>query len=330
MWLDLLGALPFADTVDVEHGGPVAALLPPGAAHRASAPSLAGGRLEVFAAEGLAVLAHVNGTRSQLRVAAGSWAACERARDAVAAAAVAPPESEATVRVTFWHSAGGFPRPQPQVVPAQPWGELARNYPAAIRGELRWLHELATPHGSGRLVLWYGEPGTGKSTAIRSLASAWRGWCRTHVVLDPDRLFADTDYLVKVLVEPDARPWRLLVAEDTDELLRADAGRGAGGGLARLLNLTDGLVGSTTQTLVLLTTNEDVGRLHPAVTRPGRCLAQLEFPRFEPTAAAEWLGEPAGSVAAGGLTLAELFERRGDIQRHGARPSEAGPTGQYL
>jgi hypothetical protein len=68
--------------------------------------------------------------------------------------------------------------------------------------------------------------------------------------------------------------WRLLVLEDCDELIRAEAKSGAGQSLARLPNLTDGLLGQGVKVLVCITTNEELGRLHPAVTRPGRCLAQ--------------------------------------------------------
>ena len=58
-----------------------------------------------------------------------------------------------------------------------------------------------------------------------------------------------------------------------------------------------------------LTTNEDVRRLHPAVTRPGRCLATIAVGRFAEAEAAKWLGRPA---PAEGATLAELFVFRGE------------------
>ena len=72
----------------------------------------------------------------------------------------------------------------------------------------------------------------------------------------------------------------MLVLEDCDELIRADAKRGAGQALSRLLNLTDGVVGQGLDVLVCLTTNEDLHRLHPAITRPGRCLAEIFVGEF--------------------------------------------------
>ena len=44
----------------------------------------------------------------------------------------------------------------------------------------------------------------------------------------------------RVLADP---RWRLLILEDCDELIRGDAKSGTGQSLARLLNLTDGILG---------------------------------------------------------------------------------------
>ena len=47
------------------------------------------------------------------------------------------------------------------------------------------------PDGRGQLILWYGEPGTGKTFGLRALAWQWREWCEFHYVTDPETfLFA--------------------------------------------------------------------------------------------------------------------------------------------
>jgi hypothetical protein len=97
----------------------------------------------------------------------------------------------------------------------------------------------------------------------------------------------------------------MLVLEDCDELIRAESKERAGQALSRLLNLTDGMLGQGLDVMVCLTTNEDLARLHPAVVRPGRCLAEIEVGALDPDEASAWLGEPVGEPT----PLAELYRR---------------------
>jgi hypothetical protein len=106
---------------------------------------------------------------------------------------------------------------------------------------------------------------------------------------------------------PAEKGWRLLVLEDTGELLAADAKEQTGQGLSRLLNLVDGIVGQGLRLLVLVTTNEPLRRLHPAVARPGRAAATVEFGPFEPEESAEWLVAHGARRECRLATLAELF-----------------------
>lgn len=86
------------------------------------------------------------------------------------------------------------------------------------------------------------------------------------------------------------------------------ARRAAGQALSRLLNLTDGLLGQGRRVLAAITTNENIGALHPAAVRPGRCLAQIEVGPLPGPEAARWLGEADGTV--GPMTLADLYAHR--------------------
>ncbi len=128
--------------------------------------------------------------------------------------------------------------------------------------------------------------------------------------------------------DDDGGRWRLLALEDCDELIRAEAKQGAGQALSRLLNLTDGLLGQGLNVLVALTTNEPLARLHPAVVRPGRCLAHIEVGKLSRAEALAWLGRTSG-VEAGGAALAELYALGGQLDRIGPDDQPAA-VGLYL
>ncbi|MCI0635376.1 MAG: ATPase, partial [Actinobacteria bacterium] len=146
----------------------------------------------------------------------------------------------------------------------------------------------------------------------------WREWCCVHYITDPDAFLADSNYLLRVLLGEDeggsdeagrgAETWRLLVLEDTGELFAADARERVGQGVSRLLNVVDGLIGQGLRILVLLTTNEDVGRLHSALSRPGRCVFRHEFGRLSVEEARAWLARRGIDTAVERpRTLAEVF-----------------------
>jgi hypothetical protein len=151
-------------------------------------------------------------------------------------------------------------------------------------------------------------------------------------VLDPEQLFGSSGYLMSLVLgddDVDASKWRMLVLEDCDELIRADAKRGTGQALARLLNLTDGIIGQGTRTLVAITTNEPLARLHPAVVRAGRCLGEVEVGLLSRDECRRWLGRPT-PVPEEGLNLADLWALSAQLSVvRNTRDSDVA-VGQYL
>lgn len=224
------------------------------------------------------------------------------------------------VPVTFWSlSSMGAANSRRRQIDVPPWEDVAPNYSEGVREQLAaLLGDEFAPGVSGQLLLWHGPPGTGKTFALRALAWEWREWCSLHYITDPEVLFGErASYMLDVLLEDDddgpsppraddddvedvpaevdhrAREgrWRLLVLEDTGELMSADARERAGQGLGRLLNVVDGLLGQGLRVLVLVTTNERLTSLHPAIVRPGRCASRILFDGIPLDEARAWLAE---------------------------------------
>lgn len=248
----------------------------------------------------------------RLTVTAASVAEADRVLDTVAEAVAAePPRGDGPVAVGFWCQESYGPVRRSRRIAVDPWPSIRRNYSAPVAAAVDRLIVSRPTERGGRLLLLHGPPGTGKTTALRSLAHAWRGWCDLEYVLDPEAILRDPGYLLEVSSPEEDERWRLLVLEDCDELIRVDAKSGSGQALARLLNLTDGILGQGLRALVAITTNEPLAQLHPAIVRSGRCLAQIEVGLLTPAECRRWLGR-AELVPGEGMTLADLVAREGD------------------
>lgn len=214
-------------------------------------------------------------------------------------ARVPAPVDERRVEVEFSDAETGSRRLALDVCP---WDEARGRYPAGVREALDILAgHVPRLEGGRRLILWHGEPGTGKTSAVRALLHAWRAWADAVVVTDPDALLRSGRYLRRILLDADNEDrWTLFVLEDAEALLCKQTG---GSAMGKLLNLADGLLGQGLRCLFLLTTNEPLGAIHPAIVRPGRCLAEVEFGRLPAGQAAGLLGRPVDRA----MTLAEVM-----------------------
>lgn len=223
-------------------------------------------------------------------------------------------EDTGSVPVGFWTNTSRGPRQVYRDIDVPTWDTIRENYSTVVQKELDFLHNGFKPSHGGQLLLWHGEPGTGKTYAIRSVAQAWRKWCTFQYIVDPDVFFSDSHYMMSVLVDDEDdgpeggdKNWRLFILEDTGELLTRDAKINVGQGLSRLLNVVDGMIGQGLRVLLLITTNEELGTMHPAVIRPGRAAVNFKFDKLNPEESAIWAAKHGVTVERGSHSIASLY-----------------------
>lgn len=203
------------------------------------------------------------------------------------------------------------------------WQEIDNNYQADTRNSIETIMSMQQPWEHGRLIIWHGSPGTGKTYAIRSTMMAWRNKYNFVVITDPEKFAASPDYYFKLAgdtaeeqpicnglkqLAPSKRT--LFILEDSADLIMPESRAAHYDKVGKLLNITDGLFGQGREDMFLITFNEKVDRIDPAFIRPGRCVANIEFSKFSQNEAKQWLENHQYNtpIKRGEMTLAEMFE----------------------
>ncbi|MEJ1960998.1 MAG: AAA family ATPase [Gammaproteobacteria bacterium] len=220
------------------------------------------------------------------------------------------------VPITFWAlDPEKWPRAIMRKLETPQWTELSGNYDTAVTEGMKRLFSLKSCPKE-RLILWHGPAGTGKTHALRALIREWQSWCDAAFITDAERFVGGSPtYLFEVANFSSGRTavqaqkrCKLIILEDAGELMTMEARATTGQGLSRLLNLTDGLMGQGLNVMVLITTNEPLSSMHPAVIRPGRCLSELEFGALSQNTANRWLREKnVGHTVGEPTSLAQLY-----------------------
>jgi hypothetical protein len=222
------------------------------------------------------------------------------------------------IRMKFWNeSPVGPPVQNARDLFAHSWNEIESNYTINSRINLSDLVSKSLNLDGGKLILLHGEPGTGKTSFLRAISKEWKDVVESHYIIDPERFLTSPNYMYHVITKTsfyEKNKVKLLIVEDADEFLKTNAKQVTGQAMSRLLNLTDGLIGQGLKLLVLITTNEKMSEINKAVSRPGRCLANIEFEPFKKQEAINWLKEKGIDseknlkYVSDKMTLAQLYE----------------------
>jgi len=240
------------------------------------------------------------------------------------------PSGEDEVIVNFWNmSLQGYPHIKSRKISVPTWDEISGNYPAKVLADMNQLIVGGRNFvgSGGKLVIFNGKPGTGKTYVIRALLNEWKTWCNGMYITDPDKFLNDASYLMSVILNDNDMPspyltgeddgdvvldkdkYKLVILEDSGELIAHDAKAQTGQALSKLLNVTEGLIGQGLKLIILITTNEENSNLNEAITRSGRCLMKTTFTTLSTEESRYWLEK--NNLDSSGIraskTLADLY-----------------------
>jgi hypothetical protein len=198
------------------------------------------------------------------------------------------------------------------------------NYAAETLWEVDHVaRDIEAAEPCGRLTLLTGPAGTGKTHLIRSMVAVAKrprfvviqpGSLRTMLEAGPVAALAEF-----ANDEAEGRPI-VLIVEDADDCLVPRAADNMSL-IAVLLNLSDGIIGSTFDIRVLVTTNARHTEIDPALLRPGRLCRHVAVPALHPDHATDLLQSLLGAEPMAPfrkpVTLAEVYAAAGE------RPREA-------
>lgn len=124
------------------------------------------------------------------------------------------------------------------------------------------------------LLLFYGEPGTGKSTIIRKLIGEVE---KRFILMDPSIITTISDLQFVSFLSENKNT--VIVLEDCEKLLKSRED-GINNTIGTILNLTDGIVGDSFGVKFICTFNSDIDNIDKALLRKGRLSMKYEFKKL--------------------------------------------------
>ncbi len=156
-----------------------------------------------------------------------------------------------------------------------PFSGIEGNYTASVRPVIWDLIGVLKEADRG-LVTISGPPGTGKTWLLRSIITELDGR-DTLICMPPSEFITNGHTLIEAISRVN-RP--VVVFEDLGNLFAQDYRRGSPDAFSTFLNMADGLLSLLSKAVFVLTFNEKIGRMDEAMTRPGRCLGNIEIPHL--------------------------------------------------
>ncbi len=137
--------------------------------------------------------------------------------------------------------------------------------------------------GTKGLVLFHGQPGTGKTYYIRHLLKKMSSSKKVVIYMPPNMVDHLTEPAFMTFLSGSVQDWSedghffVLLIEDAEPLLAKRQEGVRIQGVTNLLNMTDGLLNDMLNLQIICTFNVDLKKIDSALLRPGRLIARKEF-----------------------------------------------------
>lgn len=245
----------------------------------------------------------------ELRLSCADKSQLEEIKDGIISHIKPSKLTDNTVNIACWYQTQHGPTCINKNIECPPAdNSIYNNYSQNTREKLQKLVDSELPSG-GKLIVFHGLPGGGKTWFIRYLINKWKTKATYHYVTDPENFFTNVGYLFQVInYDNNNMPapygersdvnvsqfqkWNIIILEDAGSYIELEEDKAyVNVSLNKLLNITDGLLGQGLKLLLIITTNKEDHKLNPAILRQGRCFANITFNPFSVFEARNWLKE---------------------------------------
>jgi SpoVK/Ycf46/Vps4 family AAA+-type ATPase len=159
---------------------------------------------------------------------------------------------------------------------------------------------------NGKILLMYGEPGTGKTTYIRHLISNYGNNNILMFTADMVQHFSKPHFVATLMARFNNS---IILIEDAENLIvTRENGKDKNNLLSDFLNLTDGIFGDAANIRVILTFNTKIENIDKAILRKGRLYYKQVFNKLtkdEANRALVHLGKEPTAIDS--MSLAEIY-----------------------
>jgi hypothetical protein len=188
------------------------------------------------------------------------------------------PQDSVTVNHYYYSPLGGLNN-NTIILRPHAYGEIRDNYDSSVMEKTdEVIKDIKNDSLFGKLVLLHGEPGTGKTTLLTSMMRELNQTGYSFVVItNPSQFFTDQAYYYSVISQNDKS---IFILEDVEELFDSEAKKMRVEEVSNFLNMTDGILGEGRKDVFFCTFNYDLKKMDQAMTRGGRSMANINFPKL--------------------------------------------------